>query len=340
MTASILKQMGIQQWRLRQSEPAPVVESEDVPLKENQEHKGERDAFDPNQMWSNEPETQDGFSIAGTVVSGAGAPANISLSQSMRLGTVADQASNAETNRIAKPKVDENKSDSLKPSPAPMPKLMPAPAPLVDNAAVVDSAPVANTHKELDQATKSNAHDPVAHLDWQGLQALIDQQSYCQTCSSASSILGSGNANADWLFVTDAPSQDDLALQQLFSGRAGQLYEAMLHAVGLDRAAVYTSSVFKCIAPADQSLSPNCDKLLRRQIELVQPRVIICFGEFASQSVLRSNESLEVLRTQQSMCYQTQTPVVATYSPMQLLEQADLKAGAWQDLKKCLALDK
>lgn len=353
MTASILKQMGIQAWRLRQTEPVPAVESRDVESKEHQEFNGRyetEEAFDPNQMWSNEPEAHDGLAVADTSTTRA-APTIRPLSQGMGLGSKPDQAAKANTNRIAKPSVDTNTGDTAKPVPAPLPKLMPAPAPIAEPAhavvipdqdpeAVVNQAPAVVIDKTPEGARGSNSHDLVSHLDWQGLQALIDQQNYCQTCSSASSILGSGDANADWMFVTDAPSRDDLTQQQLFSGRAGQLYEAMLHAVGLDRTAVYTSSVFKCTAPADQSLSPNCDKLLRRQIELVQPKVIISFGEFASQSVLRSNESLEVLRTQQSMCYQTQTPVVATYSPAQLLEQSNLKAGAWQDLKKCLAIDK
>ncbi len=366
MTASILKQMGIQQWRLRQSEPSvPPVESPDVQLNQNQEFKeGQetREAFDPNQMWSNEPEAYNDPSVAHADATGVVTENSEStdrpLSESMGLAAGTTQKPKFETNTsgIAKPSVDASKGDTPKPMPSPMPKLMPAPAPMIDHeptavvdtepvtvvddapAVVIQDAPAAVIHDASTATTASATHDPIAHLDWQGLQALIDQQGYCQTCGSESSILGSGDATADWMFVTDAPSQDDLSLQQLFSGRAGHLYEAMLHAVGLDRAGVYTSSVFKCIAPADQSLSPNCDKILRRQIELVQPKVIISFGEFASQSVLRSNESLEALRAQQSICYQTQTPVVATYSPLQLLEQAGLKAGAWKDLQKCLAL--
>lgn len=397
MTDSVLKQMGIQQWRLRQSEPAPAVEpheAEPVFNSLNTENVAiaacddrpvgqsarKQEPFDPNQMWSNEPESHDDFSTAVTTSMNP-ASTNRPLSEELRLRAGSDAKSKANTSHLAKPSLDTRKGSKAKSTPSLLPKLMPAPAPIDGQApaAVFDEAPAAifddapaaifdeessadlsdvsplapfasgdqtgqytaDHQPEAPEATsKPSAHDPIAHLDWQGLQALIDQQNYCQTCGSTNSILGSGDANADWMFVTDAPSQSDLSLLQLFSGRAGQLYEAMLLAIGLDRATVYTTSVFKCTAPADQSLTPNCDKLLRRQIELVQPKVIICFGEFASQSVLRSNESLEVLRTQQSMCYQTQTPVVATYNPVQLLEQAELKAGAWHDLKKCLALNK
>ena len=175
-------------------------------------------------------------------------------------------------------------------------------------------------------------------LDWQGLQALIDGQDYCHTCGAANSNLGVGDANADWLFVSDAPSRSDLAQHQMFSGRAGQLYEAMLLAVGLDRAVVYTTSVFKCAASDDLSVIPNCDKLLQRQIELLKPKVIVTFGEFAAQSVVKSNESLEKLRSQDLSCHISKVPIVASYSPIQLLDEPSLKAGAWQDLKKCLAI--
>ena len=248
MTASILKQMGIQQWRLRQSEPVvPAVESPDVQLSENREFNEThepQEAFDPNQMWSNEPQAHDDFSAADAVAEKA-APTSKPLSESMGFAANTDRTSKADANRIAKPSVDSSvdssKGDSPKPMPSPMPKLMPAPAPMADHelAAIAEKAPAAALHEEPAAKTRSNAHDPVAHLDWQGLQALIDQQSYCQTCSPKSSILGSGDANANWMFVSDAPSQDDLSLQQLFSGRAGHLYEAMLHAVGLDLSLIH-----------------------------------------------------------------------------------------------------
>ena len=126
--------------------------------------------------------------------------------------------------------------------------------------------------------------------------------------------------------------------KQLFSGRAGQLYQAMLSAVGLTRESVYTTSVFKCATSDDISVIPSCEKLLHRQIELIQPKVVIAFGEFAAQSVAKSNEGLESLRLQDLRCYQTKVPIVASYSLLQLLDQPTLKAGAWQDLKKCLAI--
>jgi len=333
MTDSILKQMGIQQWRLRQSEPVRVVESQTAenPAVQAVSSIAEPQAvneppFDPNQMWSNDPSDSEHFSHDEPPLPSHEPSPKRPLSEGLGLKSQSNKPK-SENNRIATPTAEAKANQSSKPMPAPLPKLMPAPAPLVTQ----DSAPAP-------VPTLDNSVAVEVSGDQTGYQANDSHAGLPETCSSTSSILGSGNANAEWMFITDAPSQGDLPLQQLFSGRAGQLYEAMLLAVGLDRTKVYTSSVFKCTVPADQSLSPNCDKLLRRQIELVKPNVIITFGEFASQSVLRSNETLDVLRTQQNMCHQTQTPVVATYNPMQLLEHAELKAGAWQDLKKCLAL--
>jgi len=109
-------------------------------------------------------------------------------------------------------------------------------------------------------------------------------------------------------------------------------------AVGLNRALVYTSSIFKCVASDDLSIGPNCDKLLDRQIELLKPKVIVTFGEFAAQSVVKSNDSLEQLRNQDLKYHGTQIPIVVSYSPLQLLEEPLLKSGAWLDLKKCVAI--
>jgi DNA polymerase len=262
---------------------------------------------------------------------------------------LAADAALAETARAREP--EPNAKPSIKASVKPMPAPAPAPLPTAMPSVAAMPLPVAsNTQTEnvseastLNSATfdleqSSATQHPMAALDWQGLQRLIDDQSQCQSCGSANSILGSGDPKADWLFVTDAPTSMDLESQQMFSGRAGQLYEAMLLAVGLTRDSVYTTSVFKCATSDDISIIPSCEKLLQRQIELVQPKVIVAFGEFAAQSVVKSNEGLESLRSQELRCYQTKVRIVVSYSPWQLLDQPSLKAGAWQDLKKCLAI--
>ncbi len=184
----------------------------------------------------------------------------------------------------------------------------------------------------------SGASSSLMTLDWQGLQALVDGQSHCDSCGIGNSVLGAGDYDANYLFVCDAPASPDVELGQLLSGRAGQLYEAMLLAIGMARESVYTTSVFKCVASGDLNAVPNCDKLLQRQVQLIQPKVIIALGEFAAQSIAKSNEVLTTLREQDLACHHTKVPIVATFSPLQLLDEPLLKAGAWSDLKKCMAI--
>ena len=92
------------------------------------------------------------------------------------------------------------------------------------------------------------------------------------------------------------------------------------------------------MASEDLSQSPNCDKILHRQIELIQPDVVIAFGEFAAQSVIKANESLEILRTTEQTCFRTKVPIVPTYTPSQMLDEPSLKAAVWQDMKRCISI--
>jgi uracil-DNA glycosylase family 4 len=333
---TILKEMGIQQWRLRQPHTS-VVAMLDIDRTVDSENSA-RPVTAPPEITS---PTADAISRDFETSSNVGA-GDIT-------GDLASDAALAETSR---------KSDlksSIKPMPAPasesvsvkIPMPTPVLAPIAmpsEAAAPFDptAAPIDPTAAPIDPEPNRVAErpilNPMAELDWHGLQGLIDDQNQCQSCGSANSILGSGDPKADWLFVTDAPTSMDLESQQMFSGRAGQLYEAMLLAVGHNRDSVYTTSVFKCATSDTISVIPSCEKLLQRQIELIQPKVVIAFGEFAAQSVVKSNEGLESLRAQELRCYQTKVRVVVSYSPWQLLDQPSLKAGAWSDLKKCLAI--
>lgn len=336
MTA-ILKEMGIQQWRLRQSHTS-VVAVLDIDRTVGSENSA-RPITAPPEIIS---------LTAGAISGDSGTSSNVGTGDIT--GDLASDTAIAETSR------ESDLKSSIKPMPAPASESVsvkiPMPAPVLapiampsETAATSDPATASfdpTAAAPIDPATNRVAErptlNPMAELDWQGLQGLIDDQNQCQSCGSANSILGSGDPKADWLFVTDAPTSMDLESQQMFSGRAGQLYEAMLLAVGQNRDSVYTSSVFKCATSDNISVIPSCEKLLQRQIELIQPKVVIAFGEFAAQSVVKSNEGLESLRSQELRCYQTKVRVVVSYSPWQLLDQPSLKAGAWSDLKKCLAI--
>jgi DNA polymerase len=180
--------------------------------------------------------------------------------------------------------------------------------------------------------------DPIQGLNWQSMQSAIEHGEFCPSCTRSNSILGDGDPQSDWFFVVDAPTTGDVQNGTLLSGRSGQLFEAMLQALRLQRSQVYLTSVFKCAAIDDLSISPQCNTLLHRQLELAEPKVVVAFGEFAAQSVARANESLEQLRSESHHCYTTQVAIVPTYSPAQMLDEPALKAEVWRDLQRCLAV--
>ena len=183
---------------------------------------------------------------------------------------------------------------------------------------------------------ESVATDPVAIADWARLQSMTNTGLLCPSCNTNNSVLGHGSQQAEWLFVFDSPTSTDLREGQICNGRAGSLYEALLSVCGMDRAKVYTTTVFKCAPTDDLRLSPACHDILRRQIELIEPKVVVAFGEFAAQSVLKANEPLDALRQQARTCFSTGVRVVPTYSPLQMLEHNELKAEVWRDLSTAL----
>ena len=324
---SILKLMGIQQWGLRrgsqrQSEAKPTPS---LPLSGPSLEPGDSVVEPDVSLQYRAAIEQQGFGVEHSITEQNLEPTP--ASEALKLEPKAMP--------IAAPKVGDGLN--LKPTPPvldPNSNLSPVSKPVA--MPVATAAPAV----AYDQASAQEkvSRDPIETLDWQGLQALIEGQNQCNSCGHKNSSLGTGDANANWLFVSDAPTSMDLQQQQLFSGRAGQLYESMLSAVGHNRASVYTTSVFKCTTSDDITSVPNCDKILQRQIALVKPKVIIAFGEFASQSIAKSNDGLESLLSQELVCHATKIPIIASYNPLQLLDEPRLKAGAWNDLKKCIAI--
>ena len=175
-------------------------------------------------------------------------------------------------------------------------------------------------------------------LTWQELEELATANVYCESCQRLNSILGEGNRNADWVFIVDAPTRRDVQGQQLLSGREGQLFDAILHALNLDRGAIYLSSVFKCPPSEDRTVLAQCGDLIHQQIDLIKPSVVLSFGEFASQALLRSNHDLNDLRKTVNHTAGKKIAVVSTYGLREMLDEPALKAAVWQDLKKGLQL--
>ncbi|MDH5328511.1 MAG: uracil-DNA glycosylase [Aquincola sp.] len=184
----------------------------------------------------------------------------------------------------------------------------------------------------------------VASMDWPALQAAVAGCRACGLCESRTqTVFGVGNAHAHLMIVGEAPGEQEDLQGEPFVGQAGKLLDNMLRAIGLTRAEappaqqVFIANTLKCRPPRNRNPEPSetarCAPYLNRQIELVQPRVVLAMGRFAAQALLATDEPIGKLR---SRVHQRRgAPVVVTYHPAYLLRTLADKARAWDDL--CLA---
>lgn len=189
-------------------------------------------------------------------------------------------------------------------------------------------------------------------MDWAELRAAVVGCRACGLCEKRTqTVFGVGHPQAHWMIVGEAPGEQEDAQGEPFVGKAGQLLDRMLAAAGLtrqdgdpvhapDQAArqVYIANVLKCRPPGNRNPEPQevlrCEPYLRRQIALVQPRLILAMGRFAVQSLLGSQEAIGRLRGRIHRL-DGLPPVIVTYHPAYLLRNPVDKAKAWDDL--CLA---
>ncbi|WP_099860245.1 uracil-DNA glycosylase, partial [Roseateles chitinivorans] len=228
-------------------------------------------------------------------------------------------------------------------APEPSPRTPPVAVPIASPvAAPVLAAAAADA--ALAQA-RGLARETIARLDWPGLRDEVAQCRACALCDSRKhTVFGVGNERAHWMVVGEAPGEKEDLQGEPFVGAAGQLLDSMLRAIGLGRAEgpperqVYIANTLKCRPPRNRNPDPaelaQCEPFLQRQIELIQPRIILAMGRFAVQQLLRSQEPIGRLRGRVHR-YQG-VPLIVTYHPAYLLRNLPDKARAWEDL--CLAL--
>lgn len=185
----------------------------------------------------------------------------------------------------------------------------------------------------------------IAEMDWPALRDAVSSCRACALCESRTqTVFGTGNPDADWMIVGEAPGMNEDRLGEPFVGKAGQLLDLMLRAIGLTRDAdttarqVYIANSLKCRPPGNRNPLPDelarCEPFLVRQIELVRPRVILAMGRFAVQALLRSDEPIGRLRGRLHRYHGV--PLIVTYHPAYLLRNPLDKARAWDDLRLAL----
>ena len=237
------------------------------------------------------------------------------------------------------------------------------PARMAVKPMVASSPEKITVHAQITAAQAPNTShvrpEGIVGMDWPALQQAVSGCQACKLCAGrTNTVFGVGQAatepraapQADWLVVGEAPGENEDRTGEPFVGQAGQLLDNMLKAIGLDRHNnVYIANVIKCRPPGNRNPEPQevaqCEPYLRRQIELLQPKIILAMGRFAVNSLLQATLPevhklpLGKLRGQVHS-YQSAgrtVPVIATYHPAYLLRNLPEKAKAWADL--CLALD-
>src|SRR6476646_10380379 len=206
---------------------------------------------------------------------------------------------------------------------------MPARKSVVAKVATENILPVLTSNPE------QSVTDPVA-----ALKLIREDLGDCTRCKLHKQgrkqiVFGVGNPHADLMFVGEGPGADEDTQGEPFVGRAGQLLNNMIKAMGLRREEVYIANVVKCRPPGNRTPEKDecdtCSPFLMRQIDVIKPKVIVALGAVAAKNLLAVNDSMANLR---GRWYDFRdTKLLVTYHPAYLLRDPRQKKEAWKDLQ-------
>jgi DNA polymerase len=192
--------------------------------------------------------------------------------------------------------------------------------------------PKAATYQE--QPTLPQAITPPSN--WQALEIQVASCTRCNLCQTRTqTVFGTGNRQADWLFIGEGPGQHEDEQGKPFVGKAGVLLTEMIRAIGLERDEVFITNVIKCRPPGNRDPhtdeTTSCQPFLQQQIQLIQPKIIVALGRIAAQKLLQSDAPVSKLRGKVHIL--DNRPLVVVYHPAYLLRSLLEKRKAWQDLQ-------
>jgi uracil-DNA glycosylase len=175
-------------------------------------------------------------------------------------------------------------------------------------------------------------------IDWEPLRERVAGCTACDLCKTRTqTVFGVGNMRAEWLVIGEAPGAEEDRQGEPFVGRAGQLLNAMLLAIGLPRETVFIANILKCRPPGNRDPKPEevarCLPYLHAQIALLKPKIMLAVGRIAAQNLLATDAPLARLRGKLHHFGAANTPLVITYHPAYLLRTPSDKRKAWEDLK-------
>lgn len=171
------------------------------------------------------------------------------------------------------------------------------------------------------------------------LQAIRGEIGDCRRCklwpARTNIVYGSGNPNAELVFVGEAPGFEEDRQGLPFVGRAGQLLTKIIESIGLQREDVYICNILKCRPPENRNPEPDevasCSPFIRKQLEAIQPKIVCCLGTFAAQTVMRTASPISRLRGQFQEIDGLRA--IATFHPAYLLRWPEKKREVWEDMK-------
>ena len=190
-----------------------------------------------------------------------------------------------------------------------------------------------------DEVQQAKPVDDLAVLNWDQLQQRIAACEKCSLCQSRTqTVFGVGNPQADLMIIGEAPGAEEDKQGEPFVGAAGKLLDNMLKAIGLNRQKVFIANILKCRPPSNRNPSNEeamaCEAYLLRQIDLIQPKMILSVGGVSAKNLLKTEEAVGRLRQQKQQMVKRKLPVLVTYHPAYLLRKPSEKAKSWEDLKK------
>ena len=171
------------------------------------------------------------------------------------------------------------------------------------------------------------------------LDSFYNEIKDCTKCSLSKSrtkfVFGVGNPNADIVIVGEAPGKNEDLQGEPFVGRGGKLLDKILEAINLNRKKVFILNVLKCRPPENRDPKPQeiseCEPYLKKQLQLINPKLIVALGRIAAMTLLRSKDSLTNMRNK--IHKYENIDLIATYHPAALLRNPNFKKPTWEDFK-------
>lgn len=237
-------------------------------------------------------------------------------------------------------------------SPAAALTMPPAPIPVVQESSLPKSAPKPKFEPQktstplrdiLPPPTGPSLFEAVDKVKDDTLLKIREDIGDCTRCRLHKGrhkiVFGDGNPKAELVFIGEGPGADEDMQGLPFVGRAGKLLTQMIEAMGLQRKDVYICNVVKCRPPENRAPEPDevttCSPYLLRQIDVIQPKVIVCLGAVAAKTLLETTRGISQFRGE--WLQWRGRKLMATYHPAYLLRNPNAKGEVWKDLQKVMA---